>query len=60
VADAAEQKERKVRAGSKQAQLIEMLRSPNGARIVEIVGRHRMTTARGPRRHRRSAGRNAI
>ena len=37
VADAAEPKERKVRAGTKQAMLIEMLRSPEGATIAEIV-----------------------
>jgi hypothetical protein len=37
VADAAEPKERKVHAGTKQAQLIEMLRSPEGASIDEIV-----------------------
>jgi hypothetical protein len=37
VADAAEPKERKARAGTKQAQLIEMLRSPDGATIAEIV-----------------------
>jgi hypothetical protein len=37
VADAAEPKERKVRAGTKQAQLIEMLRAPEGASIEEIV-----------------------
>ena len=36
VADTAEPKERKVRAGTKQAQLIEMLRSPEGASIEEI------------------------
>jgi hypothetical protein len=37
LADAAEPKERKVRAGTKQAQLIEMLRAPEGASIDEIV-----------------------
>ena len=37
VADAAEPKERKVRAGTKQAMLIEMLRAPDGATIAEIV-----------------------
>jgi hypothetical protein len=37
VADAAEPKERKVRAGTKQAALIEMLRAPDGASIDEIV-----------------------
>jgi hypothetical protein len=37
VADAAEPKARKVRAGTKQAQLFEMLRSPDGASIDEIV-----------------------
>ena len=37
VADAAEPKERKVRAGTKQAMLIEMLRAPTGATIDEIV-----------------------
>ena len=37
VADAAEPKERKVRTGTKQAQLIEMLRAPEGASIDEIV-----------------------
>ena len=36
MADTAEPKERKVRAGTKQAQLIEMLRSPEGASIEEI------------------------
>jgi Protein of unknown function (DUF3489) len=36
-ADAAEPEERKVRAGTKQAMLIEMLRSPDGATIEEIV-----------------------
>ena len=35
--DAAEPKERKVRAGTKQAMLIEMLRAPDGATIDEIV-----------------------
>ena len=37
VADTAEPKERKVRAGTKQAMLIEMLRAPEGATIDEIV-----------------------
>jgi hypothetical protein len=37
VADAAEPKALKVRAGTKQAQLIEMLRRPDGATIAEIV-----------------------
>ena len=37
VAVAAETKERKVRAGTKQAMLIEMLRAPEGATIEEIV-----------------------
>jgi Protein of unknown function (DUF3489) len=37
VADAAEPKARKVRTGTKQAQLIEMLRSAEGASIDEIV-----------------------
>ena len=37
MADAAEPKERKVRAGTKQAMLIEMLLSPDGASIEEIV-----------------------
>ena len=37
VADTAGPKERKARAGTKQAQLIEMLRSPEGATIAEIV-----------------------
>ena len=36
VSDAAEPKERKPRAGTKQAMLIEMLRSPEGASIEEI------------------------
>ena len=36
-ADAGEPKERKVRAGTKQAMLIEMLRAPDGATIDEIV-----------------------
>lgn len=37
VADAAEPKEREARTGTKQAMLIEMLRSPDGATIEEIV-----------------------
>ena len=37
VADAAESKTPKVRAGTKQAQLIEMLRAPEGATIDEIA-----------------------
>ena len=36
-ADAAEPKERKVRSGTKQAMLIDMLRAPGGATIDEIV-----------------------
>jgi Protein of unknown function (DUF3489) len=36
-AEGAEPKERKARAGTKQAMLIEMLRSPDGATIEEIV-----------------------
>jgi hypothetical protein len=37
VADTDQPKERKVRTGTKQAMLIEMLRSPDGATIAEIV-----------------------
>ena len=48
-ADTAEPKERKVRAGTKQARLIEMLRAPERATIAEIVAatRWQAHTVRG-------------